>query len=551
MTRTVVCLASLLVLLGAGCTTLAPGTDPVGAAPDAGVDVGGLDTGPEDTGVIDGGLDAPVPDGGPGCFDPSGFGGVGCYACEPLTRDQLLTACTSARFEPFDNGARLPDLPDGGLPPPPSTPDAGVDAGPPPMDAGARDAAVEDVGPVDAAVDAGPSIPLCSSLPNPVYATGSSAVSLFLGQVAQRLQNETRPVTVIYQSRGSCVGVSAMLSPAMNPMTGNAIYWDPRLSVDPSSSGAQLPCRLDGPTRADVGFSDVFADTCQSLPTDLRTLGLNDFTGPIQVMNFVVPVSSTQRAISAEAAYLVYGFGGDPYPVPPWIDASRILQRDAASGTQALLAASIRLPRDRWVGVPNSGSSGMRAALTMAGMSAPIAEQTIGILASDVLDANRTNLRGLAYRHYGQPVAFYPDSLGDTTSRDKRNVRDGHYPLFGPLHILARADGSGLALSDDVQHLVNVINGIDLITGLDIINVYARTSLIPQCAMRVTRTSDSGDLMPYVPTRSCGCYYEQLATGVARPEGCTSCTVGGSECGAGTECVTFTGASGTTSSYCE
>ena len=59
---------------------------------------------------------------------------------------------------------------------------------------------------------------------------------------------------------------------------------------------------------------------------------------------------------------------------------------------------------------------------------------SIGILASDVADSYRDRLRILAYQDYGQRCAFTPDS--SETSKDKRNVRDGHYPIFGPLHRL-------------------------------------------------------------------------------------------------------------------
>src|SRR5438105_1399490 len=41
------------------------------------------------------------------CVDPSGFGGRGCFKCEPKTNEELLNACTTSRFEAFDNTARI------------------------------------------------------------------------------------------------------------------------------------------------------------------------------------------------------------------------------------------------------------------------------------------------------------------------------------------------------------------------------------------------------------------------------------------------------------
>src|SRR5688572_6303594 len=63
-----------------------------------------------------------------GCIDPTGFGGRGCYRCEPTTLEQILTACTSSAFEPFDNTTRIegfdpanprPEYVDAGPTPPP------------------------------------------------------------------------------------------------------------------------------------------------------------------------------------------------------------------------------------------------------------------------------------------------------------------------------------------------------------------------------------------------------------------------------------------------
>ena len=505
----------LLALLGIGCTTLRPEGEPI-------------------HGSLDSGMDGSAVDGGPDCIDPTGFNGAGCYRCTATSRDQLLNACTTASSEPFDDSTRLPSVPDGG-PTLPTFIDGGVDAGVS-TDAGTT----SDAGTM---TDAGPGPVLCSTLPGVIYATGSTAVSLFLGTIAQALENDATPITVVYRSSGSCPGVSSMVSPSSNLLTGTAIYWDSNRSVDPTSAAAQLPCALaPGGVMADIGFSDVFASTCQDLPSGLEALGVRDFTGPIQVMNFAVPIDSQQRAISAEAAYLVYGFAGQTYPVAPWTDPARILQRNASSGTQALIGATIGLPRDRWQGVINASSSSVRDAILAAAVTGgTVADSTIGILSSDILDPLRTNIRGLAYRHYGQNVAFYPDSSGDTTSRNKRNVRDGHYPLFGPLHMLARIDGTTrLPLDPEVQRLVNVINGIEVLSSVNIIDIYAQRSLIPQCAMRVSRSADGGDIVPFTPDTPCGCYYESLASHVGTPAGCTTCDRL-EDCGAGQTCVTLSG----------
>ena len=57
--------------------------------------------------------------------------------------------------------------------------------------------------------------------------------------------------------------------------------------------------------------------------------------------------------------------------------------------------------------------------------------RTLGISSSEIVDTNRDVMKTLAYKHYEQPVAFYPDS--DAASLDRRNVRDGHYFPWMPL----------------------------------------------------------------------------------------------------------------------
>jgi hypothetical protein len=60
-----------------------------------------------------------------------------------------------------------------------------------------------------------------------------------------------------------------------------------------------------------------------------------------------------------------------------------------------------------------------------------------------------------------------------------------------------------------------------------------KVGLIPQCAMKVTRSTDGGDLSPYTPPAPCGCYYaSQVPVGKAAPTGCAACTTS-AECSDG------------------
>jgi hypothetical protein len=497
----------------------------------------GMTAGPADDGGVDGtgvvsasdagdsptrGSEGGDSNGEAGCADPLGFGGQGCYACAPSSPEELLNACTKGQCTPFSNAARLLKLePDGGLPalPAPVATDAAGVTGVP--EAAAGDGSPSDGGSSEAdASDAG--LVPCSSLPNPIYATGSTAIAPFLGTIAQvvaRPDSAGRSVTVVYQGQGSCHGVDAILNGT--PITQTATYWDPTVT---NVSQAALTCTLSpGGNVADLGVSDVFATTCFDLPGDLPP-NVGDFFGPVQIMTFVVPQASSQYAISAAAAYLVYGFGatGD---VTPWTDEQLIEQRSASSGTQNMIARSIGVPAGLWHGQANAASQNVVNALLAAGMlGSTSASAAIGILGTDFADNYRGQVRVLAYQAYGQQCAFYPDSTA--TSEDKANVRDGHYPIWGPVHLLARLTTQGVTTNAAVGQIINYLSGTAPLPGQgNLIELYATNHLIPTCAMHVTRTTDGADISSYASPQPCSCYYDSLV-------GTTTCA----HCASGNDC---------------
>jgi hypothetical protein len=232
---------------------------------------------------------------------------------------------------------------------------------------------------------------------------------------------------------------------------------------------------------------------------------------------FAVPKASTQESISAEGAYFVYGFGAQSQ-LDPWTDPAYIFQRSATSGTQSLLAAAIHVPPDKWKGTGTTGSSDLLTKMT----STDNAEKTIGILGTDVTDTNRLLVKVLAYQNYDQGCAYYPDT--DDQSFDKINIRDGHYPLWGPVHMLSHVNAGGFPLSAGARTLVNIFTGTAVITGLDLVALAASLRLIPQCAMRVSRAEEVGPLASFAPNKSCGCYFEKVAAGSTQCSACTTDT---------------------------
>jgi hypothetical protein len=317
-------------------------------------------------------------------------------------------------------------------------------------------------------------------------------------------------VNIVYAAQGSCAGVDAVLngSPVLGSEAAPPSYWD---SID-TEQHCELP--VDGVT-ADLGISDVFASSCVALPNGLpRTVG--DFLGPVQTMTFVVPKASKQLSISAEAAYYVYGFGEDS-GVAPWTDRSFIFRRSTDSGTQTMIAAAIGVRVDRWLGIPTTTSGDMLQ--RVANSSDP--EATLGVLSSSEAQDDLAALNILAFQHFDQGCGYYPDSL--PTSNDKRNVRDGHYALWGPLHLLAPIGDDGYARKPSVRSIIGYVSGTKAVpSGVDMIYLQAERHVVPQCAMQVMRSDEVGALQSFAPPKACGCYYDQITTGHT---GCTPCNV--------------------------
>ncbi len=493
-------------------------------------------------------------------------------------------------------------------------PDAGapVDAGSPgAADAGVDSNAADDG---SAPADSGPppaSLPPCASIAGSspiasnasfvypsgpaVFAIGSTAIQPYVGSIAQEYaagvsdgDGGTFGATVIYVGTGSCVGVEAAYAPpaaAREPMVtamkngavaevssgGKMVYVGTYYDPTPPAPG-QFPtsysCAIDpsDPTDmaaiADVGFSDVFPSSCTTLPyappaDPLPNTAIADLFGPVQVMEMVVPTNSPAKSITYEQAQLVWGYGGAA-GIAPWTDSSFLFRRTAGSGTQTMIGAAIALDPRVWKGVAGSGSGNVLAALEGvidtglpdggAGDPASSVPKTIGILSSDYTDDNATLLRPLAFQDRGESCAWLPDSsLG---SYDKREVRDGHYPIWGPSHMIAPVQG-GVPSNPIVNKLYAALNGQDpaLSAKLDDIKLYATHHIVPTCAMHVSRTSDGQSYSPYQPAgrTACSCYYDSVVPQDKPDSDCAPCTQDSDCTDPGRVCNVFSGASG----FCE
>ncbi len=355
----------------------------------------------------------------------------------------------------------------------------------------------------------------CPPLTDSVVVVGSTAARTLvreLGKILAAAEPGTTP-PLVYAGLGSCAGVEAVVRGA--PLTLESLtYWD--------GTGAESTCTPASPIDSDIGISDVFPSSCLSLPNGLPS-NLGDFLGPVQSMVFAVPQGSSQTAISAEAAYAIYGFG-DESQVEPWTRSEFIFQRSPDSGTQAMVAAAIGVPSVRWRGTMTTGSTDMLSKLV--GIPAENADNTIGILSSSHLEQNRSTLRALAYQHFGESCALLPNRTA--RSNEKANVRNGEYEIWGPLHLLTTVDENRRPTDPRAETIIHYLTGTRVPpSGLDLITLQAEEQLVPQCAMQVTRTIELGPTSPFTPEQPCGCAYEEATNGT------TSCT----PCDNATQCT--------------
>lgn len=348
-----------------------------------------------------------------------------------------------------------------------------------------------------------PPVP-CAALPNAVLVPGTTDVKPFLARVAGQLAGAAaaQQLTIVYQAMGSCTALEPVLGNAT--VTGDAVYWTP--------SGEERTCTLGAGALPDLALSDVTVETCTGAPAPA---GISQSASMVQPFGFVVPPASSQTAITAAEAYVLFRYGtAAGKQVAPWTDPALVAIRTPASSTQLLigLAAGVRGTQFS----PNltnvSAGSSAVVAKVAAENATGNAERTIGILSAQRYDENRDKLRMLAFEAYRQQClgAVYPDATA--TSFDKRNVRDGHYAIWGYLWAVARTDPEGLA-PPRAQKFLSFLNGTLDVPGLDLVAETAKAGAIPACAMTVQRTTDGGPLLPYTPAEPCACRFELATTG--------------------------------------
>jgi hypothetical protein len=390
---------------------------------------------------------------------------------------------------------------------------------------GGSDAATDGAPPSD-----GPVLPACSSLVNPLYVMSGDTQVPILKTLGKALRQDGNPVTLVWQATGSCTIIDAVYNGT--PLKQNLSY----IPDDPTwdaSSGTVPTCTPDASgAPVQVGIPIVFPEACtsQAAPSSVKA-----FKGPVQSFVFVVPTANTAQALSAEEAYMVFGFGATG-GVSPWVDPTFYFVRPATKGTQVSLGAVIGVPAAKWKGQKIDQSTAV--ASMVAASTSP--DKTIGILGAEIYDGatNRAAMRALSFEAFGQTGGYFPDTT--VTAFDKRNVRDGHYAAWSHVFYLTAVDGTGAAANASAGRLIDILTGAPSAAapaGMDPLTLVASKGLVPPCAMAVQRSAEGGPLYRSQPASPCGCFYESVVG--AAPSTCTACsaTVPCAGANAGQQCV--------------
>lgn len=364
---------------------------------------------------------------------------------------------------------------------------------------------------------------LCSALPNALYLQVGDTQEPLMKALGQKLrESQANPISIIYKTSGSCTNIDAMYNGTK--LTTNPFYI-PTAAEDPTwdPSKPSPQCTVDPAGVAlDIVNSNVFVSACTQTPAPA---GIGTFQGPAQPYVFVTPKASTQKAITAEEAYFAFGFGAAG-KADPWIDEAFFFIRTPTKSTLLSMAAAIGVPAAKWKGVPFDKSTEVLNAVSTS--TSP--EKTIGILGAEIYDAHRDTMSALAFRAFKQKHAYYPDSTA--TSTDKENVRDGHYTIWSPTVYLAPVDGLGVIKNARAKYVIDMIlsRTVTPTPDFDPLATLISKGLVPDCAMKVTRSFEAGDLSLYSPAEPCGCFFESK---VGNPSASCKACANDAACGGG------------------
>jgi hypothetical protein len=382
----------------------------------------------------------------------------------------------------------------------------------------------------------------CPTTGSTIYAAGGSSQETFVGTIAAQLANQSPPIWLVYNDTGSaCVGYQDLVTPST---ITSGLYWD---------TGAKALTSCTIASASPVTLAIMGNSPAQCPQTAGLADGFGEFLGPVQSIDFVVPVtqSATQQSLSTEAAYYIWGFGAvGPNTVAPWTVPANIYTRSSSSFLTIFLSLETKLPVARIAqpyppvgdaAAPANPTQVKTTLLTESGLNALNGtagqESGIGFLSAEIADAYRSQIRVLAYQHTGQTCGYWPDS--NANAFDKINVRTGQYWLWSPVHFFAAvnngSDATKVASITDAptKNLIGWFTGdVTQPAGIDVFNSSVASSTVPRCAMQAWRDGDLGDPYSYEPPASCSCKFDFATGNASKPASCKTCATD-NDCNAG------------------
>jgi hypothetical protein len=334
----------------------------------------------------------------------------------------------------------------------------------------------------------------------------------------QLIQTAGVKVRIVYRNRPTCeladnfYTARTLATVAARPL--RYIPEDP--AFDPATTASPVCDTPAVPPTVGLAIGATFLSSCPTLPAKPANIAVVD--GPNQAYGFIVNTASSQVAITAEEGYLAWGFTGGTGEAAPWLDQALRFTRAATASTTLTLSSNIGLTAAQMlVGAAPPAQTSLIVLNNVA--TATDVQAAIGALGGDLYDQNRAQVKMLAFKAFGQRYGYFPDSTA--TSFDKQNVRDGHYVPWSPTPYLYEQSGAtGQPLDPTVARPVNLIFGKSVEADVNGLKAATDSGLIPQCAMKVKRDFDGGDLSLFSPPEPCGCFFEKNV-----PQGSTACTV--------------------------
>lgn len=344
----------------------------------------------------------------------------------------------------------------------------------------------------------------CSDVPNAVYVAVPPSAEQYVEKIAQKLQlDDAKPLPIIWQTTTSCRAVEAVARDSTPGVCAPGACLTGKAKVWPLDRTPVKTCDLAATgTHIDLALSDVFPSSCPAFAVTPAT-GIVDVLGPVSPYALVMNPAATEGAMQAEEAHFVFG-AGQAAGVKPWLNDNAVYWLGDRDAGALLLSARSKLPIGRFrtgkvVATPDDVFAGLQTDAAAA----------LGILPTVLTDPRRSEVRVLGFQAIGQHGAFFPDRK--STTFEKQNVRDGHYALWGYLHMIMRADPGDpkRPQSASAARVADILTGRVQVAMQDTLPMQVTQGFVPQCAMRVGRTSDSAALTPMAPTESCHCWFEK------------------------------------------